>query len=189
MTDFGDETGRHDEAANPGSGAPATATTPTPTPTPAAPAALGVPVPAGALWPPAAPPPAVADPGYPELIPPAEPLPLLVILPDRAKQRRWTVLLRAILALPLAVVVIAVGIAAFVCVVLGWFAALVMGRAPEFVRTIVTVYLRVILRFEAYVFLLTDRFPPFGVEEAPADQARLAVPRPRRCTAPPSSSA
>ena len=32
----------------------------------------------------------------------------------------------------MAVVVIAVGIAAFVCVVLGWFAALVIGRAPEF---------------------------------------------------------
>ena len=60
-------------------------------------------------------------------MPPEEPLPLLVILPERAKQRRWTVLLRLILAIPMAVVVIAVGIAAFVCVVLGWFAALVTG--------------------------------------------------------------
>ncbi len=170
MTDFRDETGRPDEAGYPGSGASAAAMTPV------APAPVGGAVPAGALWPPVAPPPAVADPSYPELVPPVEPLPLLVILPDRAKQRRWTVLLRAILAIPLAVVVIAVGIAAFVCVVLGWFAALVLGRAPAFVRTIVTVYLRVILRFEAYVFLLTDRFPPFGVEEVPADQARLAVP-------------
>ena len=74
---------------------------------------------------------AVPDQSYPELVPPEEPLPLLVILPDRAKQRRWTVLLRLILALPMAVVVIAVGIAAFVCVVLGWFAALVTGRAPS----------------------------------------------------------
>ena len=39
-----------------------------------------------------------------------------------------------------------------------------------------TVYLRMVLRFESYVFLLTDRFPPFGVEEVPGYQPRLAVP-------------
>ena len=99
-------------------------------------------------------------------------------MPERAKQRRWTVLLRAILAIPLELVVIAVGIAAVVCVVLGWFAALVMGRAPEFVRTMVTVYLRMMLRLEAYLFLLTDRFPPFSVDEDPEYHARLAVPPP-----------
>ena len=49
-----------------------------------------------------------------------EPLPLLTILPERAKQRRWTVLVRGILSLPLAVVVLFVGLAATVCVVLGW---------------------------------------------------------------------
>lgn len=113
---------------------------------------------------------------YPTLVPPEEPLPLLVMLPEQAKQRRWTVLLRAILAIPLAVVVLFVGIAASVCAVLGWFAALVTGRAPEFVRTIVAVYLRMMLRLEAYVFLLTDRFPPFSGDDAPGYEARLAVP-------------
>ncbi len=141
-------------------------------------------VPAGVLWPTAtanatAPAPAtVPDQSYPDLFPPVAPLPLLVIMPERAKQRRWTVLLRAILAIPLEVVVIAVGIATVVCVVLGWFAALVMGRAPEFVRTMVTVYLRMMLRLEAYLFLLTDRFPPFSVDEDPEYHARLAVPPP-----------
>ena len=113
---------------------------------------------------------------YPTLVPPEEPLPLLVMLPERAKQRRWTVLLRAILAIPLAVVVLFVGIAASLCAVLGWFAALVTGRAPEFVRTIVAVYLRRMLRLEAYVFLLTDRFPPISADDAPGYEARLAVP-------------
>ena len=128
------------------------------------------------MWPPVAPPPAVTDLGYPELIPPVESLPLLLVLPERAKQRRWTVLVRAILAIPLAVVVIFVGIATFVCVVLGWFAALVTGRAPAFVRTMVTVYLRMGLRLEAYLFLLTDRFPPFSTDEAPGYHVDLAVP-------------
>lgn len=114
--------------------------------------------------------------GYPDPSPPTEPLPLLTQMPERAKQRRWTVLLRVFLALPLAIVVLAVGIAAFVCAVLGWFAALVTGRAPVFVRTIVTVLLRMTLRLEAYLYLLTDRFPPFSTHEMPEYGTRLAVP-------------
>ena len=97
-------------------------------------------------------------------------------------------MLRAILAIPLAVVVIFVGIATFVCVVLGWFAALVTGRAPAFVRTMVTIYLRLMLRFEAYLFLLTDRFPPFSADEVPGYRHRSPCHRPPGCTVPPSSS-
>jgi hypothetical protein len=100
----------------------------------------------------------------------------LALLPERAKQRRWTVLVRSILAIPLAVVVLFVGIAAEVCVVLGWFAALVTGRAPTFVRSIVTVYLRQALRLEAYQLLLTDRFPPFSTQDVPEYHASLLVP-------------
>ena len=137
---------------------------------PAAPAVTG-PVPPTALWPSPAP-----TASYPELTPPVEPLPLLTILPERAKQRRWTVLIRGILSIPLAVVVFFVSLAAAVCVVLGWFAALVTGRVPSFVRSIVTVTLRLTLRLEAYQFLLTDRFPPFSTEEVPDYHATLAVP-------------
>jgi hypothetical protein len=108
--------------------------------------------------------------------PATEPLPLLVTLPEREKQRRWTVLLRAILAVPLGVVVFFVGLAALVCVILGWFAAIFTGRAPAFVRDIVTTFLRMSLRLEAYLYLLTDRFPPFSADERPEYPVRLAVP-------------
>jgi hypothetical protein len=128
-------------------------------------------VPPGTVWPA----PIILD-DYPELTPPVEPLPILAILPQRRKQRRWTVLLRSILALPLALVVFFVGIATFVCVVLGWFSALVMGRAPGFVRTMVTVLLRMLLRLEAYTFLLTDRFPSFAFEDATDSGTSLLVP-------------
>jgi len=131
------------------------------------------------LVPPPVPPPAPPSPLGPPLAPlPIQPdsLPILVALPDRAKQRRWTVLLRAILAIPLAVVVVFVGIAALVCVVVGWFAAIFMGRAPEFARDIVTIFLRMSLRLEAYLFLLTDRFPPFGAADAPEYPSSVAVP-------------
>jgi hypothetical protein len=104
------------------------------------------------------------------------PLPLLVSLPEREKQRRWTVLIRAILAVPLAVVVLFIGIGTFVVVVIGWVAAIFSGRVPDFVRTLVTVYLRMTLRLQAYLMLMTDRFPPFDTEDVPDYPAHVAVP-------------
>ena len=156
-----------------GSAEPATA--PPLPPAPSLPAPTGL-VPAGSVWPAPAKP-VLTKPGeYPELTPPVEPLPILAILPERLKQRRWTVLLRIFLAIPLAVVVFFVGIAATVCVVLGWFSALVMGRVPGFVRTIVTILLRMVLRLEAYTFLLTDHFPSFGAQDATDSVTSLLVP-------------
>jgi len=127
--------------------------------------------PSGALWPTT---PSLV--GYPDLTPPVEPLPILTVLPERQKQRRWTVLLRVLLAIPLTLVVLFVEIATFVCVVLGWFSALATGRAPRFVRTMVTVLLRMLLRLEAYVYLLTDRFPSFGSQDPPGTGTSLLVP-------------
>ena len=85
-------------------------------------------------------------------------------------------LFRIILAIPLALVVFFVGIATFVCVLLGWFAALVTGRAPGFVRTMVTMLLRLLLRLEAYTFLLTDHFPSFALQDATDSGTSLLVP-------------
>jgi hypothetical protein len=86
------------------------------------------------------------------------------------------VLLRLFLAIPLAVVVLAIGIATFVVVVIGWFAAVFIGRVPDFVRNLVTIYLRMGLRLQAYVMLLTDRFPPFDTEDVPDYPVHVAVP-------------
>ena len=105
-----------------------------------------------------------------------EPERILAELPERAKQRRWTVLIRGILMIPLAVVIFLVSIAMIVCAIVGWFGALIMGRAPEFLRTIVTVFVRLNMRLHAYGLLLTDRFPPFSFEEVPEYRVALAVP-------------
>jgi Domain of unknown function (DUF4389) len=58
---------------------------------------------------------------------PSNPYPVLVSFAPRAKQRRWTVLLRFFMALPLAVVVILFGVATLAVVVIGWFGALFTG--------------------------------------------------------------
>jgi hypothetical protein len=77
-------------------------------------------------------------------------------------QRRWTVLLRIILAVPHIVVVFAISIAAFVVMVIGWFAALVIGRLPDWAAEFLRGYLAWQARLIGYLQLLTDRYPPFA---------------------------
>jgi hypothetical protein len=86
------------------------------------------------------------------------------------------VLLRGFLALPLTVVLVFIAIATIAVVIVGWFGALFMARTPKFTRDLVTTFLRLNLRLQTYVSLMTDRFPAFSFDETPADMSRLAVP-------------
>lgn len=80
----------------------------------------------------------------------------------RAVERnRLTVLLRAILAIPQLVVLYLYGIAASVVLIVAWFAVLLTGRWPEGMRSFVIGYFRWQLRVYAYLYLLTDVYPPF----------------------------
>ena len=88
-------------------------------------------------------------------------------------QRRWTVLIRIILAIPQFIVLFFVGIGAFVVAVLGWFAALFTGRLPESFARFLLGYVRWSTRVNAYEFLLTDAYPPFRL-----DQGGAGVPAP-----------
>ena len=82
-------------------------------------------------------------------------------------QRRWTVLIRIILAIPQFIVLFFVGIGAFVVAVLGWFAALLTGRLPESFARFLLGYVRWSTRVNAYEFLLTDAYPPFALDPDP----------------------
>jgi len=85
---------------------------------------------------------------------------------DFGEQRRWTVLLRIILAIPQIVVFGLVGIAAFVVVVIGWFAALVTGRLPRWAAEFLSGYVSWQARLYGYLQLLTDVYPPFSFTSA-----------------------
>ncbi len=112
----------------------------------------------------------------PPVLQPPDPYPVLVSFADRAKQRRWTVLLRIFLVVPLAVVVIIFSIATLILVIIGWFGALFTGRTPKFVRDMATITLRLSLRLSTYLYLLTDHFPSFALDALPDDTVRVAVP-------------
>jgi hypothetical protein len=90
-------------------------------------------------------------------------------------QRRLTVLVRLILAIPQFVVLGFVSIGAFVVVVLGWFAALVSGRLPASFGRFLSGYVRWQVRVLAYTFFLTDRYPPFSLDADPGYPVDLAV--------------
>ena len=91
---------------------------------------------------------------------------ILVAFAEPAPQNRVTVLVRIILAIPHLVVLWALGIAAEVVLIICWFAALFLGRLPEGLGGFLTGYLRWLVRVQAYLFLLTDRYPPFELGEA-----------------------
>ncbi len=75
-------------------------------------------------------------------------------------------LVRIILAIPHLIVLWALGIAAQVVVIICWFAALFMGRLPASLGEFLVGYLRWASRFYGYLFLLTDKYPPFELGDA-----------------------
>jgi hypothetical protein len=84
--------------------------------------------------------------------------------PDLENRNRVTVGFRLILAIPQILVVIILGVAAFVVWVIALFAVLFTGRWPEGLRTFVVGYMRWVTRVEAYIGLLTDAYPPFRLD-------------------------
>ena len=112
------------------------------------------------------PPPAGGFYGSSVPIEPGSPQPLLVAFPERAKQRRWTVLIRFILAIPLW---------------LSWSSSSgsvpssspsSVGSAhssrvelPDFARRYLARYMKLTINLYTYLYLLTDTFPPFEAEE------------------------
>ncbi|HEY6492379.1 MAG TPA: DUF4389 domain-containing protein [Trebonia sp.] len=102
------------------------------------------------------------------------PGPVLVAVAGPAPQRRVTVAIRLILAVPHLVVLYVLGIGALVVAVIGWLGALVTGRPPRFAAAYLSGYLRWYFRVAAYLLLLTGKYPPFAFGDA-AYPVRLTV--------------
>jgi hypothetical protein len=91
----------------------------------------------------------VGDPGYPvdvELAPPE-------------RQNRWKTFFRIFLALPALFVAGGLSVALVAVGVLGWFAALATGRMPTGLRNLGAFALRYLSQTNAYLLVLTDRYP------------------------------
>ncbi|MBE9373028.1 DUF4389 domain-containing protein [Saccharopolyspora sp. HNM0983] len=81
------------------------------------------------------------------------------------RQRRWTVLLRLLLLVPHQVVLFFLFIAGFVVVIIGWFAALALGRLPKWAADFLSLLVAYQIRVTASSMLLVDTYPPFVVDD------------------------
>ncbi len=86
---------------------------------------------------------------------------LRLIYPEHLE--RWKPLYKWFLAIPQYFVLAAFFVAACVGIVVGSFAVLVTGQYPDVIRDFLVDAYRYALRVEAYVGLLTDRYPPFSL--------------------------
>jgi hypothetical protein len=74
-------------------------------------------------------------------------------------------LIKWFLAIPHYFVLFFLGIAAFVVVIVGWFAVLFTGRYPRSMFDFVVGVMRWAVRVHGYAFLLvTDEYPPFSLD-------------------------
>jgi hypothetical protein len=109
----------------------------------------------------------------------AYPIHFEVELPDRMS--RLTTFFRAILVIPHLIVVLVWGLVAEIAVLLAWFAILFTGRYPQGLFNVAASYLSYITRVNCYLFLLTDRFPPFsGGSPGDGYPVQVSVDRPER---------
>jgi len=71
------------------------------------------------------------------------------------------------MVIPQLIVVAFVGIAASVVLLIAWFAILITGKYPEGMLHFSEGVLRWAMRVSGYMYLLTDKYPPFSLAEAP----------------------
>ena len=89
------------------------------------------------------------------------PVPVEVVFPPPTRQNRFTIFFRVLLVIPHFILLFFFGIAVFVAVFLGWFAALVLGRLPIGFDRFIGTYLQYSTRVYAYLYFLTGAWPPF----------------------------
>ncbi len=82
--------------------------------------------------------------------------------PDRLS--RLLIFVKWLLAIPHYIVLLFLLIGAAIASLVGFFAVLITGRWPEGLRAFIVGVHRWAYRVQAYVYLLTDTYPPFSLE-------------------------
>ena len=86
------------------------------------------------------------------------------VSPQLEERNRLTTFFRPILAIPHLIVMLLLALGAFVSVVIGAFAVLFTGSWPDGLRDFVARVMRRGVRVQAYLYLLTDEYPPFTLD-------------------------
>ena len=94
-------------------------------------------------------------------------------------RNRLTVFFRLIVALPWFLLALLWGLAAFVAVIIAWFALLFTGRYPQGLYDFNAGYLRFLTRVNGFVWLLTDEWPSFSGDDEPGYPVKLLIEPPK----------
>lgn len=84
-------------------------------------------------------------------------------VPQTEGRNRLTIFFRIFMVIPHLIALFFVGIAACVVYIIAWFAVLFTGKWPTGLRDFIIGITRWQTRLNAYMYLLTDEFPPFGL--------------------------
>jgi hypothetical protein len=90
-------------------------------------------------------------------------------------RNRVTVLFRYFCLIPLAIVAYFWEIVGGLSLLVTWFAVVITGKYPEGLYEFNGKVLRYFVRYNAYAFLLTDAYPPFGGADDPSYPIRVPI--------------
>ena len=93
----------------------------------------------------------------------------------QSEQSRATTFFRIILAIPWIIVGYVYGIVAFFTHILAWLAIVIVGRYPQRLYTLNAGFVRYFVRTEAWIYLQTDEWPPFGISDDTSYPIRVEV--------------
>jgi Domain of unknown function (DUF4389) len=97
--------------------------------------------------------------------------PLDIELGPAERQSRWTIGFRLLLAFPALMVSSALSGALTLVGLFGWFVSLALGRMPIGLRNLGAYTIRYSAQFDAYLFLVTGRYPDSGpLQRGPEDE-------------------
>jgi uncharacterized protein DUF4389 len=91
---------------------------------------------------------------------------------------RWTTFFRIILAIPWMIVAAFWGILFLFTHFFAWVAVVILGRYPEWLYNFNSGVVRFGIRFNSWVWLQTDVWPPFGLSDDPSYPIRVNFPPP-----------
>jgi len=107
--------------------------------------------------------------------PPSPPYPVRLEFQRQAEYNRLLPLVKWLLAIPHYIVLSLLGVAAFFAVIGAFFAVLFTGRYPRGLFDFLVGVYRWSIRVTAYVYLMTDRYPPFTLSAQPDEPVQLEV--------------
>jgi hypothetical protein len=115
---------------------------------------------------------------YPAFATDAGPAPVRTSIVFNAEADRLSSALRIIWAIPALIITAVVGIAAYVVVLISWFAIVITGKHPKGMWEFTLKVLRMTLQLDSYIFLMTDTYPKFGEGAGPGEGGVVVLPPP-----------